>query len=372
MSSTRMLSTRLPYRLAVAVFLSCLASPGCRRADEISHYTVESSEANPSHGSILSDGGEPTLMLGAIIPHGERTWFFKAMGPPAELEGEGETFRQFIRSVHFSLDEKSAPEWTVPDGWTQQPGSGMRHATLQIGDGGPELTVIALPTPDGGDEYLLSNINRWREQIQLAPIQSDQLATESELVPLEGCEATVVSMSGFQPVTAKAPMVANEKIKSNAPASHFDSGFLSSPRGSSIQCTPPDEWSPGRVDGMRKEAYSVEREGQRVEITVIDLTADVAELLPNVNRWRQQVQLEETTAEALASEMKAFHAGAAVGNYVELIGPETAEPRQTILAVVALHSGRAWFFKLIGDTKLAAEERERFESFVRSVQFRNL
>lgn len=338
---------------------------GCRRAEEIGHYTVESADpaADRSEGST-----DPAMLLGAIIPHGGQTWFFKATGTPTALEGEVDAFDAFLRSIRFPKD---APEWTVPDHWQQQPGSGMRHATLRLGRDGPELSVIALPTPDDQSDYLLSNINRWREQIQLEPLSPDQLATESEVVPLDGFEATVVRMNGRQPATERMSTVGRSMLDSLAPASHFEGDFMSSPSESSIECSPPDEWSPSRVGGMRKAAYSVARDGQQVEITVIDLSADVAEILPNVNRWREQVQLEETTAEALAKEITAIDAGEVVGNYVKLVGPETAEPQQTILAIVALHSGRAWFFKLFGDTKLAAEEQERFETFVRSVQFRN-
>ena len=55
--------------------------------------------------------------------------------------------------------------------------------------------------------------------------------------------------------------------------------------------------------------------------------------------------------------------------YVELVGPEDAQPRESILAVLVTQESRIWFFKLKGDADLAKREQGRFESFVRSVRF---
>jgi hypothetical protein len=88
-----------------------------------------------------------------------------------------------------------------------------------------------------------------------------------------------------------------------------------------------------------------------------------------VNRWREQIQLGETTAQKLALETQKISAASAVGDYVKLMGPQDANRPQTILAAVVLHGGKSWFVKLIGDTELASREEEQFKSFVHSVQF---
>jgi hypothetical protein len=133
--------------------------------------------------------------------------------------------------------------------------------------------------------------------------------------------------------------------------------------------TTPDGWSPVPVDGMRKAAFRVERDSRKVDVTLIDLAASAGDLLPNVNRWRQQIKLAEITQEELAEAMEEMEIGGVVGHYVELIGPESEQPRQAILAVIAIRESRAWFAKLWGDADLALEERERFQTFVQSLRF---
>ena len=65
-------------------------------------------------------------------------------------------------------------KWALPKGWTQEPGEGMRFATLKPPMAGRlEITVVVLPGPAGGE---LANVNRWRGQIDLAPLDEAALA----------------------------------------------------------------------------------------------------------------------------------------------------------------------------------------------------
>ncbi len=132
----------------------------------------------------------------------------------------------------------------------------------------------------------------------------------------------------------------------------------------------PEGWLPGKAGGMRKAAFRVRRNRQQVDITVIDLAAAAGKLLPNIKRWRRQIQMEESvTQEKLDREIKQIKVGPVTGHYIELVGPEDAESRKSILAVIAIHEGKAWFFKLMGDAELAEREKKRFEAFVQSVRF---
>jgi hypothetical protein len=80
------------------------------------------------------------------------------------------------------------PQWTKPEGWTEQPLSEMRLGSFKV-DGSntasADVSVIAFPGEAGG---LISNINRWRGQLQLPPLGEDQLPeitqrTEVDNVP---------------------------------------------------------------------------------------------------------------------------------------------------------------------------------------------
>jgi len=66
--------------------------------------------------------------------------------------------------------------WTVPAGWQSRPASAMRKATLILPGATAgeqaELAVTAFPGNVGGN---LANLNRWRQQLQLAPIAASEL-----------------------------------------------------------------------------------------------------------------------------------------------------------------------------------------------------
>lgn len=72
-------------------------------------------------------------------------------------------------------------KWSVPKGWTQTPGSGMRFATLTppAAGGKAECSVICLPGQAGGE---LANVNRWRGQIGLEPLDDKGLGAARQVV----------------------------------------------------------------------------------------------------------------------------------------------------------------------------------------------
>jgi len=68
--------------------------------------------------------------------------------------------------------------WTLPRGWTEALSGGMRYATLKPAvPGRIEATVVVLPGPAGGE---LGNVNRWRGQLGLPPVDESALASVRE------------------------------------------------------------------------------------------------------------------------------------------------------------------------------------------------
>ncbi len=68
----------------------------------------------------------------------------------------------------------SGLRWTAPAGWKELAGSGMRVASFELPKtaGKAEVTVVALPGDVGGE---LANVNRWRGQLALPPIEQEDL-----------------------------------------------------------------------------------------------------------------------------------------------------------------------------------------------------
>lgn len=74
----------------------------------------------------------------------------------------------------------SGLRWTLPTGWTEQPGGQMRFATFVPPVAGRiDVSVVVLPGPAGGE---LANVNRWRNQIGLGPLDEAALARSRTLL----------------------------------------------------------------------------------------------------------------------------------------------------------------------------------------------
>jgi hypothetical protein len=89
------------------------------------------------------------------------------------------------------------PTFTVPEGWQSAPAGGMRKAAFQVIDSGRrvEITVIDLG-PLAGD--VLSNVNRWRSQVQLSPIDEGELDETGETMTISGHTAKYVELENPQ------------------------------------------------------------------------------------------------------------------------------------------------------------------------------
>jgi hypothetical protein len=153
---------------ALAVAAGLLLGAGCEK-DQVSRTEVTPAAPPapasapapmpapmPAHGA-MPNGGMPPMPGGAMpgMPQG-------ALPPPAQPAG------------------KAALKWSLPKGWAEAPASGMRYATLTPPGGGKaEVSVVVLPGAAGGE---LANVNRWRGQIGLPPLDEPGLAAARKVV----------------------------------------------------------------------------------------------------------------------------------------------------------------------------------------------
>jgi hypothetical protein len=112
---------------------------GCGR-DDVSHYRVPKQAASPA-GEAAPGAGMPG-MAGSVPP-------------PPDVSTTGEL------------------QWALPKGWTDSRAGGMRYATLKpTAPGKIDVSVTVFPGPAGGE---IANVNRWRGQIGLAPVDEAEL-----------------------------------------------------------------------------------------------------------------------------------------------------------------------------------------------------
>ncbi len=86
-------------------------------------------------------------------------------------------------------------EFKKPDSWEQVPNSVMSVATFKANDasGKADITLTPLAGPAGGLE---SNINRWRQQLGLAPQTPEQIKSSLTKIPTTSGEALCIDIEG--------------------------------------------------------------------------------------------------------------------------------------------------------------------------------
>jgi hypothetical protein len=325
---------------AVAGGLATAGVVGCYD-EEIRHYKVPREQVRPS----VSPADRLAIrLLAAIVPHNERTWFFKLVGPAPILARHKDAFDQFIQSVRFTDNAKEPLTWTVPDGWERKPGSELRYATFQLGskDHPLELTVVALGREAGS---LLDNVNRWRRQLGLKAVGAAELAQLTSEKKVDGATLTLVDM-----VTAGS-------TSSTRPAPARD-----------LTYTIPEGWKKHpNPDRLHRAAFFVSDGGKQAETTVTPFPGQAGGLLANVNRWRGQIQIGPVTQEQLRKDLNTIEIAGDPCPYVDLLGP--AAEGQRILGIVAERGGQTWFIKMKGPADLVGKQKPAFEAFAKSLKF---
>jgi hypothetical protein len=379
----------------MAVPLAC----GCGSKEEIRTYTVEKQEQAAAPALSAGDSAATDRMLGAIVPAGEQSWFFKVTGPAEVVDKNATQINKFFQTIQLSAGAEK-PVWKTPEGWQELGASGMRAATLKIPtDNRPlEISVIA------SSGSLIDNVNRWRGQLQLPPM--DEAALQSTvkeakagdakmwLVDLTGKAAPVGTMAPFAGGGAQAPgnapfagggatpgaVTEPGSPPPDLPPGHppvaADGGPVDSPAAAPFAFTAPDSWQPQPASGMRKAAFLVKEGDKQALITVIDLPASapsVASPLENVNRWRKEIGLAPITEGELTGLVQEMQVDRKPSKYFELI-PDAAKPAEsqateaTIAAAVPV-GDMIWFFKFRGERDLVVAQRDHFKSFLDSIRF---
>ncbi len=93
----------------------------------------------------------------------------------------------------------SGPTWTVPAGWRSQAAGGMRFASFAI-DSAPDIVLTVIPLVPSG---LLANVNRWEQELGLAPSREQDLPKVTRRIEVDGMPVDLVDLTG--PTTANGP-----------------------------------------------------------------------------------------------------------------------------------------------------------------------
>jgi len=136
---------------------------------------------------VVDVTGADKRLVGTMISVGDgKTWFVKATGEPDAIEAIKPDLVAFSKTFHLHEDGQgggSEPasraavdsgqsvreQWRPPEQWKTDPNASQILSAAYLADDGARITLTALGGQGGG---LLGNINRWRGQVGLAPVDS--------------------------------------------------------------------------------------------------------------------------------------------------------------------------------------------------------
>jgi hypothetical protein len=138
-----------------------------------------------------------------MVTTANSTLFFKMRGNADLTEAQKGDFIKWVAAVCNAQTQAAPPQmagappqatgtpqikWKTPEGWTEVPPSSMRYASFSapVDDGGKiDISIVTFPGDGGSDA---DNVNRWRGQMGLAPV--DASTVTSQVAPLKTEDTT--------------------------------------------------------------------------------------------------------------------------------------------------------------------------------------
>ncbi|HEX5470589.1 MAG TPA: hypothetical protein VFW73_01825 [Lacipirellulaceae bacterium] len=417
-------------RPTIALLAVCISvAVGCGQTDQIHTYTVPKETKPPVVAEAANaNSAEPTdRMLTAIVPSGGQAWFFKVVGPIAEVAKHEKAINDFFATLSMGDDDKA--HWKLPAGWKEEPGNGFRQATIVIPNekSKPLEITVSVANWSGTQESELANVNRWRGQLQLPPIGPVQLADVMHASKAGDKNIAIVDLKGRFKSGGMTPPFARGAFgpratgsrSSNLPAGHppvddlggadssnlppghppiadananlpaghppIDSAAQSAAEPSAgapssdevPKFKAPPSWKPLPANEFDKAQFAITEGQQQAQVKLVDFPINegpmIADPLLNINRWRREVGLPGIQKDKLASVTQKVDVGGKPAIFAAMI-PDAAKPEQAknelaTLAALVKNGDQIWFIKMIGNRNLVASRKGEFMAFLKSIQF---
>ncbi|HEY5296699.1 MAG TPA: hypothetical protein VIK59_02120 [Verrucomicrobiae bacterium] len=306
--------------------------------------------------------------------------------------------------------ENTQPQlrFVLPGGWRQIAPSQMRVASFSVTNAnGQTADVGVIPLPAGEDELAL--VNMWRGEMQLPALTNANVAPASATIsvgndpaklfdlasaqPLMGgkfrerilvAELTRGATSWFFKMTGEDSLVASQKenflnfLKSvsfveNAPAQMPAAPAIQNENQSAHSIwTIPADWKASPPSQFLLAEFSIESNGAQADVNVAELAGEGGGLLANANRWRAQLGLPQISETDLESQITSIDSSNGKIQIMDFSGTnsKTGKPSRLIGAVVP-QNGQTWFYKLMGDPQIVAQQKDAFLKFIQSANYAN-
>lgn len=320
-----------------------------------------------------------------------------------------------ITSYIAAKDQPTTLTWVNPDGWHLHDGDNdVPLATLvpPQGQGAFRVTVSRLSGDAGG---LLANVNRWRRQMNLSPVDDEGLSmfiapaqnqqldgvlvdmitpatkpTEQQRLRTLAALFQYAGQTWFFKVQQAVPIEPvyeqqfHQIVQSVKPgelpvSSAIDElihgqSAVESNQARSFKVGPvrgiiPVGWQPDATPRpIRLITFLVGPRPQQAQVAITRFPGDVGGDLANINRWRRQVGLpsildlsEQQEADVTIAQLpaKVYH----------FLAPGSEAQRPSILIASLRRDQLSWFFKMTGPADVIQQQVDPFLRFIRSIEF---
>ena len=132
---------------------------------------------------------------------------------------------------------------------------------------------------------------------------------------------------------------------------------------SEITYQTPESWTELPPSSIRKANFKISNASGTAEVSITVFPGDVGGLLANINRWRQQIELNPIPESSLNESITSVIISNHQGYFLKLEGNT-----QSILGGILPFHGSTWFIKMQGDILAVDEEVETFKRFLSSIR----
>lgn len=419
-------------RILLASGIPLLALASCKKSEDIRVYRIsrDQPEAGPQtlagdpHAGIpgmdpnAGPAGDPHAGVPGMDPHAG----IPGMDPHAGIPGMGGDPHAGLSPAQMAgvgTRAKVQVQDSPPPTWTKRPPSSIRQLSYQADGADGASADISLIILRGAAGHDLANINRWREQQGLSPIDEETLKAEADTFATPAGEAVAVDLQGM--VEGADPKIDGRmigviatrgrdawffKMRGNQEVvAAYKTAYLNWVRsvepletdetpqaGPAEAAAPPQEASPtptaedkpgGGADGlltwkipagwtqqanagtMRYATLTATTPaGERAEMAITRFPGDVGGDLDNVNRWRDQIGLPAIRAAELPTVVQS---ASAIDMNLSVI--DFSHNGKRVTAAWTRHGENTWFFKFSGSEAAVASHRAAFDRFVQSLHF---
>ena len=152
-------------------------------------------------------------------------------------------------------------------------------------------------------------------------------------------------------------------------------GLTAAATSKDISWKVPAGWEEQPPSSMRVGSFLVKGDnGQVADVSVIPLSGDAGGDLANINRWRDQIQLDPLSESDLPSHSESISPGGRTMRMVDFPSKDLLlgnKYKKRLIAVIYQQGSRSWFIKMLGEDATVEAAKPAFLKFLQSLHFNN-